>query len=173
MSDKNAILEFSENQEKKADMHSELAERVKRFAEIEPGTVIIIDNFLSPSSIRKCGAPDNTVIGNYKNVFLEEVVFGGSSDTEPSGNDIGVAVEFEKKCKILKFGGEEYSLPDRLKEREFYKKAKTEFVDNLAMRGNLHYNSFVFDVRNGEEDRNFANQYIETKYNTSLEEAGF
>ncbi len=173
MSDANAIWEFSEELERKAKLRSNLAERIKRLAQIKKGTVIIIGNFLSPNGLRKSGAYDNTFIGNYKDVILKELEFGGTSDTEPSGNDIGVAVEFKEKSKILTFGGREYDLPDRLKDKAFYEKATPRFVDNPEMRGNLHYNSCLIIVRNDEEDRNFANQYLKCGYKSSLDEAGF
>lgn len=154
-----------------ARMNEGLADKIQRLLETSEGDVILIDNFIAPE-LRESGVPDNTYIGYFKSVIPCKIALGGTSDTEPSGNDIGVVVEFEKSSKILEFGGREYDLPDRLKEREFYKKAKPRFVDNPEMRGTVHYNSNMIRVLD-ERDRKFADNWLLQHYETSLEEAGF
>lgn len=137
-------LKFLDEIKLEARMNEGLADKIQRLLETPEGKVIIVDNF----------------------------IFSGVSDTEPSGNDIGVVVKFEKDSKILEFGGREYDLPDRLKEREFYKNAKARFVDNPEMRGTVHYNSNMIRVLD-TRDRIFADTWLLQHYETSLEEAGF
>lgn len=170
MNDNNDKWDFLEKSKREAGMHSDMAGRIGRLMTGE-GKIIIIDNFISEYE-RQEGAFDNTFIGYYKNIIPKKIILGGTSDTEPSGNDIGVVVEFEKKSKILLFGEQPYGLPSKNLDKEFYKKAKARFVDNPEMKGTVHYNSNLIIVRD-IIDRNFADSWLLQRYNTNLKEAGF
>lgn len=135
-------------------MNEGLANRIQRLLETPEDKVIIVDNFIF-SGGRESGVFDNTYIGYFKKVIPEKIILGGASDTEPSGNDIGVVVEFEKKSKILLFGEQPYGLPSRVLDKEFYKNAKARFVDNPEMEGTVHYNSNLFVPMNAK-NRDFA-----------------
>lgn len=170
MSD-NKLLEFLEKTKLEARMNDSLADRIQRLLETPEGKVIIIDNFIS-YGVRESGVFDSTYIGYFKKVIPEKIMLGGGSDTKPSGKDIGVVVEFDKKSKILLFGEQPYGLPSRVLDKEFYKNAKTRFVDNIEMKGTIHYNSNLIRVID-TRDRIFADNWLLQHYETILEEAGF